>query len=144
MKFFAASIAVLVRQTNIVWVAFIAFLSTSHVLKLHVLQYNGRLSSSVLRSSKYLQVSIWTEPHACVFVCAHARICLNACLCVNKHVLVCAVAKLIYFYSYWHYLMVSFIIDNLRTCAVWLLYLGEMWFKPGRAIDGIISLVTHL
>jgi len=57
VNFFAASIAVLVRQTNIVWVAFIAFLSTSHVLKLHVLQYNGRLSPNVLRSSKYLQVS---------------------------------------------------------------------------------------
>jgi hypothetical protein len=57
VKFFPASIAVLVRQTNVVWVAFIAFLSISHVLKLHVLQYNSRLSPKLLKSTKYLQVS---------------------------------------------------------------------------------------
>jgi hypothetical protein len=56
--FFPASIAVLVRQTNIVWVAFIAFLSISHALKLHILQYNGRLSPKVFKSAKYLQVSV--------------------------------------------------------------------------------------
>jgi hypothetical protein len=56
--FFPASVAVFVRQTNIVWVAFIAFLSLSHVLKLHVLQCNGKLSPKVLKSAKYLQVSV--------------------------------------------------------------------------------------
>lgn len=55
---FSAFIAVLVRQTNIVWVAFIAFLSMSHVLKLHVIQCNSRLSPKVVRSAKYLQVGI--------------------------------------------------------------------------------------
>ncbi|XP_021916423.1 uncharacterized protein LOC110828218 isoform X2 [Zootermopsis nevadensis] len=56
-----ASIAVLVRQTNVVWVAFIAFLSISHVLKLHILKYNSRLSPTVSRSTKYLQrlVALW-------------------------------------------------------------------------------------
>lgn len=70
VKFFAAAIAVLVRQTNIVWVAFIAFLSISHVLKAHVLQYNGRLSPHVLRSAKYLQVSASADTHTCVHFCA--------------------------------------------------------------------------
>ncbi|XP_023721283.1 putative Dol-P-Glc:Glc(2)Man(9)GlcNAc(2)-PP-Dol alpha-1,2-glucosyltransferase isoform X2 [Cryptotermes secundus] len=55
-----AFIAVVVRQTNIVWVAFIAFLSISHVLKLHVIQCNSRLSPKVVRSAKYLQVLLDT------------------------------------------------------------------------------------
>ncbi|XP_069694039.1 dol-P-Glc:Glc(2)Man(9)GlcNAc(2)-PP-Dol alpha-1,2-glucosyltransferase isoform X2 [Periplaneta americana] len=55
-----ASVAVFVRQTNIVWVAFIALLSVSHVLKSHVLQHNGRLSPKVSQSVKYLQVLLDT------------------------------------------------------------------------------------
>jgi hypothetical protein len=55
---FSASVAVCVRQTNIVWVAFIAFLSLSRVLKLHVIRCHGRLPPKVWKSAKYLEVSL--------------------------------------------------------------------------------------
>ncbi|PSN55778.1 putative Dol-P-Glc:Glc(2)Man(9)GlcNAc(2)-PP-Dol alpha-1 [Blattella germanica] len=58
MATFTGIVAIFVRQINIVWVAFIAFLSLARVLKEHVKYKIGPSSSSLLKSFGYFRV-LW-------------------------------------------------------------------------------------